>query len=82
MFKIEKEGVILMGKGIIRWIVTSLLTGLVLYSVTSVIAQTTLSNLFQEFEVLLMLIGFSTSTATILTCTKLIIERINKLNES
>lgn len=71
-----------MAKNIIRWIITSLLTGLVLYNVTSLIAQTTLSNLFEQFEVLLILIGFSTSLATILTCTKLIIEKINKLNES
>lgn len=69
-------------KDIIRWIATSLIIGVMLYNATSLITQTTLSNLFQEFEVLLILVGFSTSIATILTCTKLIVDKINEFNES
>lgn len=66
-----------MGKIISRWAVTSLIIGFLLYFILSLVTRTTFGNIFGEFEILLMLTGFSTSIATTLTCTKLILDKIN-----
>lgn len=66
----------------IQWTLISVIIGFLLYGVTSLITKTTFNNVFQEFEILVMLIGFTTLLSTIIICTKIIIDKISKLKES
>lgn len=66
-----------MGKYIGQWLGISLSVGFLLYTSISIVSNTTFYVL-EVFEVLLMLVGSSTLMATVITCTKIIIDKINK----
>lgn len=68
-----------MKKYTIQWISISLIIGLLLYFTISLITRITFNNIFGEFEIMLMLIGFSTLLSTIIICTKIVLDKINKL---
>lgn len=70
-----------MKKYIIQWTLISVIAGFLLYGITSLITKTTFNNVFQEFEILLILIGFSMLLSTIVICTKIIVDKISKLKE-
>lgn len=70
-----------MKKYVIQWTSISVMSGFLLYSTVSLITKTTFNNLFGEFEILLMLIGFSTLLSTIIICTKIIVDKISKVKQ-
>lgn len=68
-----------MKKYIIQWTSISVVIGFLLYGTVSLITKITFNNIFQEFEILLMLIGFSTLLSTIIVSAKIIVDKISKL---
>ncbi|MBO1264958.1 hypothetical protein J3A84_07945 [Proteiniclasticum sp. SCR006] len=66
-----------MMKYFIGWIGCSAATGFLLYVVVSAISRTTFTNILREFEVMLMLIGFSVLLSTVVICTKYLSDRMN-----
>ncbi|NLY20396.1 MAG: hypothetical protein GXZ08_03870 [Tissierellia bacterium] len=65
-----------MGKYIGSWVVITGVIGIILFSILSTITRTTFVNLSSEYELLLMLIGFSSVISTIIVCTKIISDKI------
>lgn len=68
-----------MKKYIIQFISIAIIIGVLIYYVTSLITKTTFNNIFGEFEIILILIGFSIMISTTVVCTKIIVDKINKL---
>ena len=67
-----------MKKYIILWISLTVVIGIVLFEVTSLISNTTFDNVFLVFDTLLILIGFATVLSTMIVCTKFISDKIDK----
>ena len=61
------------------WIILTSTIGITLFGIISLISRTSFSNIFSEFEILLMLIGFASVISTIIISTKLIINGL-KIN--
>ena len=59
------------------WIGFSVASGFLLYTIVSVISRTVFTNIFREFEVMLMLIGFAAVLSTVVVCTKYLSDRMN-----
>lgn len=64
----------------IVWFLTAAATGYVLFNLTSVLSQITV-NPIREFEILLMLFGFSATVSTLVTSVIYLKERINPPNK-
>lgn len=67
-----------MKKHIIQWILISVIAGILLYGTISSITNTIFNNLFGEFEIMLMIVGFLTLSSTIIICTKIIVDKMGK----
>lgn len=67
-----------MKKYVIQWILISSIIGFLLFWITSLISNTTFNNIFLEFEIMLMLIGFTTIISTMIVCSKFIVDKIDK----
>ena len=65
-----------MKKYIIIWLLVFLSSIFCFFYIISWITNTMFVNIFNEFEVLLMLSGFSTVIASIFSCTKFISDKI------
>lgn len=61
----------------IGWIGCSAASGFLLYTIVSAISRTTFTDIFREFEVMLMLIGFSALLSTVVVCTKYLSDKMN-----
>jgi hypothetical protein len=59
------------------WLIVTPVIGFILFVFVSLVSRTSFTNIFNEFEVLLMLTGFTTMLSTMLTCTKFINDRIS-----
>lgn len=68
-----------MKKYIIQFVSIAIIIGVLIYYITSLITKTTFNNIFGEFEIILILIGFSIMISTTVVCTKIIVDKINKL---
>lgn len=66
-----------MMKYFIGWIGCSAASGFLLYTIVSAISRTVFTNIFREFEVMLMLIGFSALLSTVVVCTKYLSDKMN-----
>lgn len=64
------------------WIVSTFLTSFILFQLASSISGTTFTNVFSEFEILLVLIGFSFTISTILTCTIFLYDKFQLIKTS
>lgn len=67
-----------MKKYIILWISLTVVIGIVLFEVTSLVSNTTFDNVFLVFDTMLILIGFTAVLSTVLVCTKFISDKIDK----
>ena len=67
-----------MKKYIISWTIISITVVFLLFGITSLITNTTFNNVFSEFEIILILIGFSTLISTMVVCTNFIGDKIDK----
>ncbi|CUM80128.1 Uncharacterised protein [Turicibacter sanguinis] len=70
-----------MKKYIIIWLLVFLSSIFCFFYIISWITNTMFVNIFNEFEVLLMLSGFSTVNASIFSCTKFINDKISNLKK-
>lgn len=66
-------------KYITLWILCTSIIGIALFGILSLISGVFFVNIFSEFEILLMLIGFSSVISTIIISTKLIIDKIKNI---
>jgi hypothetical protein len=66
-------------KYFIGWLGFSAASGFLLYTIVSVISRTVFTNIFREFEVMLMLIGFSALLSTVVVCTKYLADKMNAM---
>lgn len=65
-----------MKKYISLWLILTLLIPVILFQITSIISKTTFSDVFNEFEIILVLIGFSVTISTMITCTKILNDKM------
>lgn len=70
-----------MKKYIIIWLLVFLSSIFCFFYIISWITNTMFVNIFNEFEVLLMLSGFSIVIASIFSCTKFISDKISNLKK-
>ena len=68
-----------MGKYLKLWILLFLTSVVTLFFSISWITRIEFVNIFNEFEILLMLAGFSSTIAFIFSCTTLIYDQLSKL---
>ena len=61
-----------MKKYITLWISATIVVSLLLFLIPTLISKTEFTNIFAEFEIILMLLGFSTTISTMITCTYII----------
>lgn len=64
-------------KYFLEWIGLSAAAGFLLYIIVSIISRVTFINIFHEFEIMLMLIGFSALLSTVVVCTKYLSDKMN-----
>ncbi len=68
-----------MGKYLKLWIHLFLTSVVTLLFIISWITRIEFVNIFNEFEILLMLVGFSATIASIFSCTTFIYDQLSKL---
>ncbi|MCC5895553.1 MAG: hypothetical protein JJU16_08855 [Alkalibacterium sp.] len=68
-------------KTIALWAVLFVLTGYSLLGTVSLIANVSFVNIFGEFDILLMLAGFSSILSTLIVCTKIISDKIEAFKQ-
>ncbi|MFH5836556.1 hypothetical protein ACHAL6_10830 [Proteiniclasticum sp. C24MP] len=66
-------------KYFLAWIGLSTAVGFLLYIIVSVMTRVTFGNIFHEFEIMLMLIGFSAVLSTVTVCTKILTDKLNAM---
>ncbi len=65
-----------MKKYIVLWVLIFFISNFSLFYGISLITNIIFVNIFNEFEILLILVGFSANIASILSCTKFISDKI------
>lgn len=70
-----------MTKYISLWAVLTGVIGVVLFGTVSFISRTSFVDIFSEFEILLILIGFSSVLSTLIVCSALIIDKMKTLEK-
>ena len=70
-----------MTKYISLWVVLTGVIGVVLFNTVSFISRTSFVDIFSEFEIMLILIGFSSVLSTLIVCTTLILDKMKTLGK-
>lgn len=70
-----------MKKYIFVWLLSFLLTPYILFQTVSIITKVTVTNIFRQFDELIILLGFALTISTVITCTKILVDKINSMSK-